>query len=219
MEPAALNTPAFLAGAFQLANASRKSPPAQPPWPLENNRTVFSAQSHGDFVAGQSFELKQFSGQRDPRHPLAAGVRGRLSRTQVWRRRHAQAQRCAGTTVIGTIVCFDRFTPQETAALVDNLCQAGIDFIKDEELQSDGPGCPFEDRATEVMRVIARRADRTGHKTMYAFNLTGEIDEMRRRHDIRRTSWGTCVMASLNSVGLSGMIAPGPPHAPADPRA
>ena len=44
---------------------------------------------------------------------------------------------------------------------------------------------------------------------MFAFNLTGEIDEMRRRHDLVESLGGTCVMASLNSVGLVGMIALG----------
>ena len=28
--------------------------------------------------------------------------------------------------------------------LVKMLCAAGIDFIKDDELQADGPHCPFE---------------------------------------------------------------------------
>ena len=44
---------------------------------------------------------------------------------------------------------------------------------------------------------------------MFAFNLTGEIDEMRRRHDLVESLGGTCVMASLNSVGVAGMIALG----------
>jgi len=42
---------------------------------------------------------------------------------------------------------------------------------------------------------------------MYAFNLTGEVDDMRRRHDLVRDLGGTCVMASLNSVGLAGLLA------------
>jgi ribulose-bisphosphate carboxylase large chain len=41
---------------------------------------------------------------------------------------------------------------------------------------------------------------------MFAFNITGELDQMRRRHDLVRDLGGTCVMASLNSVGLVGMI-------------
>jgi ribulose-bisphosphate carboxylase large chain len=57
------------------------------------------------------------------------------------------------------------------------------------------------------MWVINDHADRTSRKIMYAFNLTGEIDEMRRRHDLVVELGDTCVMASLNSVGLSGFIA------------
>jgi ribulose-bisphosphate carboxylase large chain len=56
------------------------------------------------------------------------------------------------------------------------------------------------------MRVINDHAERTGKKVMYAFNLTGELDQMLRRHDLVRDLGGTCVMASLNSVGLVGMI-------------
>jgi ribulose-bisphosphate carboxylase large chain len=56
------------------------------------------------------------------------------------------------------------------------------------------------------MAVINDVADRTGKKVMYAFNLTGELDQMKRRHDLVLELGGTCIMASLNSVGLVGMI-------------
>jgi ribulose-bisphosphate carboxylase large chain len=56
------------------------------------------------------------------------------------------------------------------------------------------------------MAVINRHADRTGRKIMFAFNLTGDLDQMRRRHDLIVALGGTCVMASLNSVGLVGVI-------------
>jgi len=57
------------------------------------------------------------------------------------------------------------------------------------------------------MEVIDRHADRTGRKVMYAVNITGEIDEMKRRHDIVAARGGTCVMVSLNSVGPTGLTA------------
>ena len=200
--------PSLPGSSVPTANARRVTARATLSWPLENigpSLTNLMAT-----VAGNLFELKQFSGLRilDIRLPeaFAAAYPGPKFGVE-GTRKFSGVQ---GRPLIGTIVKPSiGFTPQETAALVDNLCQAGIDFINDDELQSDGPGCPFEDRATEVMRVIARRADRTGHKTMYAFNLTGEIDEMRRRHDLVERLGGTCVMASLNSVGLSGMIALG----------
>jgi ribulose-bisphosphate carboxylase large chain len=57
------------------------------------------------------------------------------------------------------------------------------------------------------MRVVREMAERKGRKVMVAFNLTGDLDEMRRRHDLVLAEGGTCVMASLNSVGLAGILA------------
>ncbi len=94
-----------------------------------------------------------------------------------------------------------------TTEFVDQLCAAGVDFIKDDELQADGPSCPFDERARKVMNVINRHADRSGKKVMYAFNLTGELDEMKRRHDLVLSLGGTLTMLSLNSVGLTGFNA------------
>src|SRR6266851_4835912 len=43
----------------------------------------------------------------------------------------------------------------ETAFSLDQvLAEAGIDFIKDDELQSDGPYCPFKARVTAVQQVL-----------------------------------------------------------------
>lgn len=41
---------------------------------------------------------------------------------------------------------------------------------------------------------------------MFALNITGDLDEMRRRHDHVLALGGTCVMVSLNSVGLVGFL-------------
>ena len=95
----------------------------------------------------------------------------------------------------------------DTAAMVEQLCAAGIDFIKDDELQADGPACPFDERVRLCMQVIRQHAERSGRQVMYAFNLTGELDEMKRRHDLVASEGGTAVMLSLNSVGMSGFNA------------
>lgn len=110
--------------------------------------------------------------------------------------------------IIGTIIKPSvGFSPQATADQVRVLVEAGVDFIKDDELQSDGPHCPFEQRVTEVMAVIREHAEKTGKKVMYAANLTGDIDEMLARHDHVLAEGGTCVMASMNSIGLPAMKA------------
>lgn len=108
--------------------------------------------------------------------------------------------------IIGTIIKPSvGLSPEATAAQVKMLVEAGIDFIKDDELQADGPHCPFENRIRAVMRVVNDHADRTGRKVMFAANLTGEIDEMLARHDHVLANGGTCIMASMNSIGLPAM--------------
>jgi ribulose-bisphosphate carboxylase large chain len=174
-------------------------------WPLENIGP--SLPNLLAMVAGNLFELKQVSGLRllDLRLPEAfadnyLGPKFGISGTR----------RLAGVNkgpLVGTIIKPSvGFGPEETAALTRTLCEAGIDFIKDDELQSDGPNCRFEERVRSVMRAINGHADRTGKKVMFAFNLTGDLDQMRRRHDVLLAHRATCLMASLNSVGLVGMI-------------
>jgi ribulose-bisphosphate carboxylase large chain len=58
-----------------------------------------------------------------------------------------------------------------------------------------------------VMSVINEHADRTGKTIMYAFNISDELDAMRRHYDKLVSAGGTCAMISLNSVGLAGVKA------------
>ena len=175
-------------------------------WPLENFGP--SLPNLLATIAGNLFELRQVSGLRlldlavprafsDACPGPAFGIEG--------------TRRLAGVAhgpLIGTIVKPSvGLSPQETALTVRQLLAGGIDFIKDDELQADGPHCPFDERVRAVMREVDEAAQRTGRKAMVAFNLTGEVDEMRRRHDLVLELGGTCVMVSLNSVGLAGMLA------------
>lgn len=175
-------------------------------WPLDNlgpSLPMLMAT-----IAGNLYELGAFSGLRlvdvelsdafFRRYPGPAfGVDGT--------RRLAGVH---GRPLIGTIVKPSvGLDPAATAALIDALCAGDIDFVKDDELQADGPHCPFERRVDAVMAVVEKHADRLGRKPMVAFNLTGEVDEMRRRHDHVLARGGTCVMVSLNSVGLAGFSA------------
>jgi ribulose-bisphosphate carboxylase large chain len=174
-------------------------------WPLDN--IGHSLPNLLATVAGNLFELKQVSGLRllDIRLPdeFLAPCPGPQFGISGTRRLSGVEDR----PLIGTIIKPSiGLSASETAELVGTLAEAGIDFVKDDELQSDGAHCPFEQRVRAVMNVIRAHADRTGKKVMYAFNLTGELDQMRRRHDLVLSEGGTCVMASLNSVGLVGWL-------------
>lgn len=175
-------------------------------WPLSNMGACLPTAMAT--VGGNLFELRPFSGLRledvtfPPEFVTAyGGPRFGIAGT----RRLAGVE---GRPLIGTIIKPSvGLSPEATAAQVDTLCEGGIDFIKDDELQADGPHCPFEARLNAVMPVIDRHADRLGRKPMYAFNLTGDPDAMRRRHDLAVKAGATCVMVSLNSVGLAGFRA------------
>jgi len=111
-----------------------------------------------------------------------------------------------GRPLIGTIIKPSvGMTPGDTAAIVEKLANAGIDFVKDDELMSATANSPFDERVDAIMQVINRHADKTGKKIMYAFNISGEIDEMLYRYDKIIKSGGTCAMLSINSVGVSGV--------------
>ncbi|MDF1608895.1 ribulose-bisphosphate carboxylase large subunit family protein [Hoeflea sp. YIM 152468] len=174
-------------------------------WPIENIGP--SLTNLVATIAGNLFELKAFSGLRllDVRLPSAfadkyAGPKFGMEGTRKLSGVH-------GRPMIGTIIKPSvGLSAEATGDLVGVLADAGIDFIKDDELQADGPACPFEDRVLAVMKAVNRAADKTGKKTMVAFNLTGEIDEMKRRHDFVLSHGGTCVMASLISVGYAGIV-------------
>lgn len=157
-------------------------------------------------IAGNLSELKAFSGLKllDVKLPSAFldkyqgpqfGVEGTRKLAGVYHR-----------PIIGSIIKPSvGFSPDATAEQVKLLLNAGVDFIKDDELQANGPHCPFEERVKAVMKVIREHRDKTGKMVMYAANLTGEIDEMLTRHDLVLAEQGTCIMASLNSIGLPAM--------------
>jgi ribulose-bisphosphate carboxylase large chain len=175
-------------------------------WPLENLGPCLPTLMAT--VAGNLFELAQVSGLRllDLHLPSAfarayAGPAFGMAGTR-------RLSGVASGPLIGTIIKPSvGLNPQETAAQVQMLVDGGIDFIKDDELQADGPHCPFDERVERVMRVVNAAADRSGRKAMVAFNITGDLDQMLRRHDHVLRHGGTCVMVCLNSVGLGGVVA------------
>lgn len=175
-------------------------------WPLDNMGV--SLPNVLATVAGNLFELKQFSGLRllDVEFPADF-----LTRYQGPQFGVAGTRKLSGVydmPLIGTIVKPSvGYSPDETAALVSTLCEAGIDFVKDDELQANGPHCPLEARIEAVMRVVNDHAERAGKKVMFAFNITGEIDQMLRGHDRVLEAGGTCVMVSVHSIGLPAMVA------------
>lgn len=174
-------------------------------WSVEN--TGFDLPTVWATVAGNCFELHHFSAIRlvDVGFPTAFAQAYLGPGFGVEGTRHLTGVR--GRPVIGTIVKPSvGLSPAETAALADDLLWSGIDFIKDDELMGDPPHSPFADRLAAVMPVIERHADRTGHRALFAANISGDYDGMMRRLDLVNRR-GNCAMIVLNAVGLPAAAA------------
>ncbi len=157
-------------------------------------------------IAGNLFELGEVTGLRLLDIDLPQDYAERFPGPRFGVGGTRELCRVHGRPLIGTIIKPSiGLTPEQTAQLVDSLCAADIDFIKDDELMADPPYAPFEARLAAVMPVILKHADRMGRKPMYAINISGSIDEMLRRHDAVLDAGGTCVMVSANWVGFSGV--------------
>jgi ribulose-bisphosphate carboxylase large chain len=173
-------------------------------WPVVN--VGFNLPNLVSTIAGNLFELAPFSGLKLLDFDLPEdfnqkysgpkfGIEGTRRAVNIWDR-----------PIIGTIIKPSvGLSPNQTAIQSLQLIDAGLDFIKDDELQGDAPHNPFELRVTEVMQMINRFAQKTGRKAMYAFNLSGDLDDMLHRHDHLIRMEATCLMVNLNSVGISAV--------------
>ena len=173
-------------------------------WPIEN--VGYNIPTLVSTLQGNLYELSQFSGLKllDLDVPASFADRFKGPRFGIEGTRRLTGVR--DRPIIGTIIKPSvGLTPQQTAELVKTLAEAGIDFVKDDELMADPPHSPFDARLDAVMRVINAHADKTGKKVMYAFNVSDELDAMQRHYDKVVAAGGTAAMVSLNSVGLAGV--------------
>ncbi len=172
-------------------------------WSVEN--FGFNLPELVSTVQGNLYELAQFSGLKLLDLDLPVSFVSRFRGPKFGIAGSRELTRVQGRPLIGTIIKPSiGLTPAQTAAMVDTLAGAGIDFIKDDELMADPPHSPFDARVEAVMRVINAHAERTGKKVMFAFNLSDEIDAMQRHYDTVVAAGGTAAMISVNAVGLAG---------------
>ena len=157
-------------------------------------------------VAGNLFELKQFSGIRLEDVDFPASYIDRQPGTRFGVPGTRKLMSVEERPMVGTIIKPSvGLSPEATGELAFSLANAGIDFIKDDELMANPPHSPFAKRFDSVIRQLHRVAETSGRMVMYAANVTDNVDQMRRNIDIVEKAGGTCVMVSANHIGLSGL--------------
>jgi ribulose-bisphosphate carboxylase large chain len=173
-------------------------------WSIEN--FGYNIPAMVSTLQGNLYELRQFTGLKLMRIDLpdsfgkvykgpSFGVEGCRKAVGVYDR-----------PLIGTIIKPSiGLTPETTAEMVKVLAAADIDFIKDDELIVSSGNSPFEARVDAILEVLHNHANLTGKLPLYAFNLSGSIDDMCRHYDYILEKGGTACMISINSVGWAGV--------------
>lgn len=96
--------------------------------------------------------------------------------------------------------------PDETAAVVRTLCEAGVDFIKDDEKMMNPTYAPLEARVDAILPVIEEHYQRTGKRVVYAFGISSaDPDRMMQAHDYVADRGGLAAVVNINSIGHGGM--------------
>ncbi|WP_299813352.1 ribulose-bisphosphate carboxylase large subunit family protein [uncultured Roseibium sp.] len=157
-------------------------------------------------VAGNLYDLGEVSGLRLVDVTLPASYRARFEMPKLGVEGTRKSLNVKDRPLFGTIVKPNvGLSPSEIADLVSMMCEAGVDFIKDDEICANPDHAPLAERVPAVMAVIRAYRERTGRNVLMAFNVTDETDAMRRHADLVAQEGGDCVMASLNWCGLSAM--------------
>jgi len=96
--------------------------------------------------------------------------------------------------------------PEETATVVKELCEAGVDFIKDDEKLMSPAYSLLEERVNVIMPVIDAHEQKTGKRVMYAFGISSaDPDVMMNNHDLVARAGGNAAVININSIGHGGM--------------
>lgn len=116
------------------------------------------------------------------------------------------AVKVASGPLIGTIVKPNiGLAGEGFRAVVRSLLESGLDFIKDDEINSDPTCLPFDRRVEIVAQETDRAADRFGRRIPYAFNVAGPISDLERKHALVMESGGQCVMLPVLHQGIASL--------------
>jgi 3-oxoisoapionate-4-phosphate decarboxylase len=110
--------------------------------------------------------------------------------------------------IIGTIIKPALgLRPHESAELVREVVEAGVDFVKDDEKLMSPNYSPLADRIKAIMPIILDHEQKTGKKCMYAWGISAiDPDAMMRNHDIVLKAGGNCAVININSIGMGAML-------------
>ena len=111
-----------------------------------------------------------------------------------------------GRPLIGTIVkpCVG-LPPEKFAEACYLAARGGVDFIKDDELIANPRYSPIEERVSATMEAIDKANEEKGEKTLYAVNVTDEVDRILENADVALEHGANCLMLNFITAGFSAL--------------
>ena len=78
----------------------------------------------------------------------------------------------------------------------------GVDLVKDDEILFENPLTPFETRITTGREVLRQVYEDTGHRTLYAVNLSGRTFELKDKAKKARELGADALLFNVHTYGL-----------------
>ena len=95
--------------------------------------------------------------------------------------------------------------PKLFADLAYETWIGGIDMVKDDELLVDIDESPFEERMKAVAEAKKRAEKEKGRSFFYQANITGPVDDLKRKYEIARRYNVDAIMISAVAQGLGAV--------------
>ncbi|MGL4818585.1 MAG: 2,3-diketo-5-methylthiopentyl-1-phosphate enolase [Bacilli bacterium] len=83
----------------------------------------------------------------------------------------------------------------------------GIDLVKDDEIMFENELAPFKERVTKGREVLQDVYEQTGHRTLYAVNVTGTVDQVRERARWASANGADALLFNVFTYGLDTLVA------------
>ncbi|HEY4551866.1 MAG TPA: 2,3-diketo-5-methylthiopentyl-1-phosphate enolase [Bacillaceae bacterium] len=91
------------------------------------------------------------------------------------------------------------------AAQLREQALGGVDLVKDDEILFDNPLTPFEERIARGKEVLKQVFEETGHRTLYAVNLSGRTSRLVEKARKARELGADALLFNVHAYGLDVM--------------
>lgn len=78
----------------------------------------------------------------------------------------------------------------------------GIDLVKDDEILFENKLTPFRKRIIEAKQVLDHVFEETGHRTIYAVNLTGRTSDLKAKAKVAKELGADAILFNVHTYGL-----------------